>query len=843
MRIFMKEYQSNTALYLAIRAVFLGMPLLVSSLTTTSIYAASEQNFAISKNSLNIVLKEFAIQTGITISYDAENLAKLKSNGIKGSYSVNQALEKLLQPHQLEFIRLDTGGYAIQKQKNQPISPKIVSLQPIHAQADATTKKNNSNITTPNETILPTISMTASNDKQQAQIGKTPQDLKEIPQSVTVVSRERMDQQGLKTLDDVMLQTTGVTREQLWLNNNYSSRGLKIENIRYDGGGTSTLQDRNNNADMAQYESVALLRGADGLFGAGEAGGVISLTSKRPKAETELKGTLSAGSWNNYRNEIDGTGSLNQDQTIQGRAVAVFPDQDFFYKPTHNRREMLYGALSFQFTPQTTLFTGASYQKDKTDAFNASLPRWQDGADLELPRSTTMGAPWGWMKRENIALFANFQHEINDYWKAQFNVRHNIGNDGINTAEMEGAVNYETLESQWWRNQSKTDFKETTLDLNLQGSFNLFNQKHDVILGIDQVNNKKDYKENWIYYADGNAFNRVPPPEWDYPAQPWDKNTTDKKNMTATYGSLRFRPIEQLAVIVGGRYTFNDETTLAKNKLDNNVYTTTKNKYNEENKFVPYYGITYDILPSTTLYTSFAEIYKSQRNYLKNEADTVGLMPLTGRNIEFGIKHELTSNLLASIAYFDIQKKNEKVYQSRGTLGNSNSSCCYVASGSMQSKGIDLELNGQITPEWEVALGYTYNKNENKENLDRPYDTYTPKHLVKIWTNYKLDQWLEGLEIGGGVTAQSKNYATGYKQEFNPITNKFDGAWVSVDILQPHYTLWSLRAAYEINSKLNLALNLNNILDKKYYSTIGLPGYGNFYGEPRSLLLTLKAKY
>ena len=119
--------------------------------------------------------------------------------------------------------------------------------------------------------------------RRGVQVGKGLQDLREIPQSVSVIGRERIEQQALATLDDVMLQSTGVTREQLWLNNNYTSRGLQIRNIRYDGGGASSLQDRSNNADMAQYESVTLLRGADGLFGAGEAGGVINLASKRPR--------------------------------------------------------------------------------------------------------------------------------------------------------------------------------------------------------------------------------------------------------------------------------------------------------------------------------------------------------------------------------------------------------------------------------------------------------------------------------------------------------------------------------------------------------------------------------
>ncbi len=702
-----------------------------------------------------------------------------------------------------------------------------------------TTEKISNQKSEENENIaqLPEISMIAKSKKLTANVGKTTQNLKDIPQSVTVISSERMDQQGLKTLDDVMLQTTGVTREQLWLNNNYSSRGLKIENIRYDGGGSSSIQNRNNNADMAQYESVALLRGADGLFGAGEAGGVINLTSKRPKNTNEINSKFSLGSWNNYRTEIDATGALNTEQTIQGRIVGVFQDQDFFYKPTHNRREMIYGALNFDLTPQTTLFTGASYQRDKTDAFNASLPRWQDGADLNLSRNTTMGAPWGWMKRENISIFANLEHAFNSDWKTQFNVRHNIGDDGINTAEMEGAVNYDTLESQWWRNQSKTDFKETTLDLNLQGSFNLFEQKHDLILGIDHSNSHNDYKENWIYYADGNAFDRVAPPEWAYPAQPWTTDNTTKNQKTVTYASLRLRPLEALAVTLGGRYTLNDTTTLTDHT------DITSDKYKEPRKFVPYYGITYNLLPTTTLYTSFAEIYKSQRNYLADVNDKVGLKPLTGRNIEFGVKHQLNSNLLASLAYFDVRKENEKVYKSHGTLDNTNSSCCYVASGSMQSKGIDFELNGTITPNWNISVGYTYNENENKENLDKPYNTYTPKNLAKIWTNYKLDDIIEGLEIGGGVTAQSKNYITGWKQEFNPVTTKFDGDWVSVNIIQPDYAVWSLRAAYIINPNLDLTFNLNNLFDKKYYSTIGQPGYGNFYGEPRNFLLTLKAKY
>jgi outer membrane receptor for ferric coprogen and ferric-rhodotorulic acid len=497
---------------------------------------------------------------------------------------------------------------------------------------------------------------------------------------------------------------------------------------------------------------------------------------------------------------------------------------------------MLYGALNFELSPQTTLFAGASYQKDKTDAFNASLPRWQNGADLNLPRSTTMGAPWGWMERENISLFANVQHIFNDDWKTQFNVRHNIGDDGINTAEMEGAVNYETLESQWWRNQSKTDFKETTVDLNLQGSFNLFDQKHDVILGIDHSNSTKDYKENWIYYGNGNAFEHVAPPEWAYPPTDWEtiNQTTNKK--TGLYGSLRFRPVENLALIAGGRYILKDNNNVHNFKALTGTNPNTKTL--QDKLFIPYFGIVYDVTDRTTLYASSAEIYKSQANLL--DVNNQPLDPITGTNYEIGIKSTLFNDQLnTSFALYQVKKEGE----GNRISGSRSSPCCYIDSGLYESKGFDLEVNGNITPEWDISVGYTYNDNENKNNTSKPLNSYTPKHLLKVWTNYKLDQFVEGLEVGGGVTAQSKNYKDGWVQAYNPLTGKYDGAWNEMQVVQPKYSLWSLRAAYAINPNLNLALNLNNIFDKRYYSTIGEPGYGSFYGEPRSFLLTLKAKY
>ncbi|KAF1693625.1 TonB-dependent siderophore receptor [Pseudoxanthomonas jiangsuensis] len=672
--------------------------------------------------------------------------------------------------------------------------------------------------------------------RRGVQVGKGLQDLREIPQSVSVIGRERIEQQALATLDDVMLQSTGVTREQLWLNNNYTSRGLQIRNIRYDGGGASSLQDRSNNADMAQYESVALLRGADGLFGAGEAGGVINLASKRPRAEAGAEAVLTLGRWDNRRLELDATGPLNAAGSVRGRAVGVFHDQDMFYEPAHNRRGMLYAALEWDIAPGTRLFAGGSWQKDTLDAFNASLPRWEDGADIGFPRQTTMGAPWGWIRRESTSVFAIFEQELGERWNARLNLRHNLGDDAINGAEMEGSVPYATGENQWWRYQDATDFGETTLDLALQGSFDWAGRRHDVIWGVDSARSRKDYDQTWTYYADGSVFDRIAPPEWAYPAGPWVTQSTDREERASTYGSLRLRPFERLAVIVGGRYTFQD-TTRKTNRVDG-----VRGIFPQDDKFVPYYGLVYDLSANTSVYASRAEIYRSQGNYLAAE-EGPALEPLTGSNIELGIKTDLSADLSASLALYRIRKEKEAVYLSRSALPNTTAWCCYAAVGSQRSEGVDLELSGRLAEGWNLTVGYTYNENEDRRDTGMPFNTVTPKHLFKAWTTYRFYGALEALELGGGVTAQSRHWKGGWVPSFNPDSGQYDGEWVQVDIVQKGYAVWSLRAGYDVGPRLNLALNLNNVFDETYYSTVGYPGYGNFYGEPRNMLLTARYRF
>ena len=212
----MKDYQAKSTLAMAIRAVLWGMPLVVTSFTSTAIYAANVHPISIAHTSLDQALKQLAIQTGITISYDTASLSKINSTALKGNYSVDQALALLLQPHQLNSVKTASGGYSIQAKTNT-----AKSQIPNQRQA------NEGSVTGTDSAQLATISLTANQGKSLTTEGSGSYtakattastglalSLKETPQSVSVMTRQQMDDQNLTQITDVANQVAGLTVNQ-----------------------------------------------------------------------------------------------------------------------------------------------------------------------------------------------------------------------------------------------------------------------------------------------------------------------------------------------------------------------------------------------------------------------------------------------------------------------------------------------------------------------------------------------------------------------------------------------------------------------------------------------------
>ena len=148
----------------------------------------------------------------------------------------------------------------------------------------------------------------------------------------------------------------------------------------------------------------------------------------------------------------------------------------------------------------------------------------------------------------------------------------------------------------------------------------------------------------------------------------------------------------------------------------------------------------------------------------------------------------------------------------------------------MRSRGFEAEASGNITPYWTVAAGYTFNTSKYLTDTQvggQPFASFTPKHIFRLWTNYALPTMQRRLSVGGGLQVQS-----GYSTVSGPVTLRQGG-----------YALVDLRLAYRVDKHLTAALNVNNVFDRGYYQSLSGTAWNNRYGEPRNVMLTLRAEY
>lgn len=162
--------------------------------------------------------------------------------------------------------------------------------------------------------------------------------------------------------------------------------------------------------------------------------------------------------------------------------------------------------------------------------------------------------------------------------------------------------------------------------------------------------------------------------------------------------------------------------------------------------------------------------------------------------------------------------------------------------GTVTCQGLDVEVSGQVAQGLNLYAGYTFNSNRDATE-NAAFSTITPKHLLKFWGTWQLPGAASAWKLGGGATVQSRQYASGTAASWNPDQQDWSGPSLPFAYTQPGYAVWNMMAEYRIDPNWTVALNVNNVLDKTYYRTVGSADGGNFYGEPRNWMLTLRGKF
>lgn len=646
---------------------------------------------------------------------------------------------------------------------------------------------------------------------------------REIPQSISIISHQRIEDQNLDDIIDVLANTTGVTSTQSDSERTeFYARGFYIDAYQFDGLPTQMVQNwsyGDSGLDLALYDRVEVVRGATGLLsGAGNPSASVNLIRKHADS-AELNGSVSVnvGSWGRTRTTVDVGSALNASGTVRGRVIGSYLDTDGQMDRYNQRKTLGYAVIDADLTPDTQLSVGYDYQQKRANGATwGGFPMlYSDGSRTGYDESFNASPNWTYWDTTSKRAFATLQHAFSNGWKFKVGATHDetkaddklfypAYNDWTT-----GASNFDRTNGTGISPSAgfyNTERKVTGVDGYVDGPFQLFGREHQFMAGLSY--NKRDYA-NYGNYQVGGAGKTWDPftsylhwtgnisePNWNPLALASQGTITQK----AGYAAVRLSLADPLKLIIGARYT--DWKSEGENDDREHKVTT------------PYAGLVYDINDTYSAYASYTEIFQPQTARDRNDRY---LDPVDGKSYEVGVKGAWFDNRLnASLAVFRIEQDNVSQVTSEPIIGRPGEFASIAARGTV-SRGFEFEVNGELAPGWNATFGAS--RYVAKDINDADINTNLPQTALKLFTSY-TPQSLQELTVGGGANWQNRIYYA------VPAYGRIE---------QSGYALVSAFVRYRISPEFSVQANLNNLLDKKYLSQIN--GYGA-YGDGRNGSLT-----
>ncbi|CRM77816.1 TonB-dependent siderophore receptor [Pseudomonas sp. 58 R 3] len=781
-------------------------PTLSTHLAQADTVNVAAQAYDIPAGPLGTSLNRFAQQTSVAIVFQPQALEGLQSPGLKGNFATQDGFDRLLQGSGYRAVKV-AQGYALQaiataSSDTMELGPTEVTATQLGNVTEGTGSYTPGTIATSTRLIL------------------TP---KQTPQSVSVVTRQHMDDFGLNNVDDVMRHTPGITVSAFDTErSNYYARGFSINNFQYDGI-PSTARNvaysaGNTLSDMAIYDRVEVLKGATGLLtGAGSLGATINLVRKKPTADFQGHATLGAGSWDNYRSELDVSGPMTDNGNVRGRAVAAYQDKRSFMDRYSRKSPTYYGIMEFDLSPDTLLTVGGDYQDTLPTAssWSGSFPLINSqGERNSVKRSFNNAANWSSWEQYTRTVFAMLEHDLGNGWVGKLQLDHKINGYHALMGSIQGDQPQPDGTANLTSGKYTGDTVSDSADLYVSGPFSLGGREHELVLGGSISASQWKGKGYWNLATNTVDFNHwrghATIPDWGSAQSLID----DTVRQTGAYVTTRLNLADDLKLLLGGRVV-------------NYQVTGNNPSYRESGRFVPYVGAIYDLNHTYSVYASYTDIFMPQENYNRDRENKL-LEPDEGQNWEFGLKADfLDGRLNASAAYFEIHESNRALSDDEYNNQTPIPSNYAYKSSKAVTKGYEVEVSGEIAPGWQLQAGYTHKV--VRDDKDVKISTFEPEDQVKLYTTYKLKGNLDKLTVGGGVRWQS----VGWQDIYNNPHKGYE------EFSQDAYWLVDLMTRYQVTKNLSATLNLNNIFDKSYYTNIGFYNSAA-YGEPRNVMVTTR---
>lgn len=787
-------------------------PLALASGTAQAAQAGSERGFDIAAGSLSGALNQFSRQAGIYL-VGSDALARGKvSNGLRGRYGVEQGLQALLQGSGLQAVAQGASGYVLQPApvasgdalELQPTSVTGAQVPSANAQADVGYRA--------------VQSTTAS---------KTSTSLADTPRSVSVVTRQRMDDQKSQTLTEVLGYVPGIFAPPFAAGDGQAGDLFFIRGFNATDYGYGLLRDglrvQGNRYDTTSepygLERVEVFRGPTSiLYGENAPGGVVNLVSKKPTQDARGQLQLSYGSHARRQLGIDVSGPLDDSGNVLGRMVMLGRKSGTQVDHQPDDRLYLAPSLTLNLDDANTLTVLGTYQRDRTlmELGYPAAGTLLHNPNGKIDKSALLGNPdWDDFERETWTLGYEFAHIFNDAWQFRQNSRYmqsridrqeiwpgNLNNGGFGTVVTNTAYDRDNKSIAY------------SLDNQLEGKVQTGAVDNTVLLGVSL--DRTSFNQDWNAGFGGrvNVFDPVytGPPVTATAVQ----NALLEQTLYGAYTQLQSR-VDNWVLLLGGRYdrvnsTYRNKAGTLNAPADLDYW---------DGQFTWQAGLMYQFGNGVSPYLSYSTAY----NPTQQVSSTSGpLEPTTSEQYEVGVKYEPVGwNTAISASVYDLRKKDDSLYDS--AVGD------YRNVGRSRAKGVELEINSDLSENLSLTSAYTYTDSRITKDapgslLEDRQMTGVPRNQLSLWANYRfLDEGLKGLRIGAGVRHFDSTFAY--------TSPALYGTLDSGDV-----TLVDAAVGYAIDAQWSAELNARNLLNKEYAT--GCNNAGRCYwGEERTLLATL----
>lgn len=666
--------------------------------------------------------------------------------------------------------------------------------------------------------------------KQSAAGTKTATPLIKTPQTISVVTREQMDEQRVESVADALNYSSGVVTNYRGSSNRNDEvivRGFRYAPKFLDGlsFGLSGQGAALGKIDPWLLERVELVHGpASVLYGQVNPGGLISMTSKRPTAEEIHKVQISGGNQHLGEAAFDFGGALNDDKTLLYRLNGIGSTKHEFVKDSKQERVAIAPALTWLPNPDTSLTLLTLYQNDPEAGYRNFLPAYGTALKSDsgqIPYDLNVSDPNYHQSKRELASFGYiFDHSFNDVLSFQQTMRYSHLDQKykylVYTYGGESADDT-TLHRRQQKEYTKTD--ELGWDNQLKAKFATGDVEHTVIGGLDYKWQKKDYNL-WRYSSDGFDF------DWTNPTY-GNASLVDDSQLSLSTSTLT--TLNQLGVYLQDQLEWNGWNLLLSGRHDWSEVTTrdrtdSTTEQNNDSAFTGRAALLYAFDNGLSPYISYSTSFEP--NLDSGAPGTDPFKPTTGEQTEVGLKFQPKgSNTIMTVSLFDITQKNVSSYNS--------TTYYYEQIGKVKSQGVETEIHTQLTPEISLLGSYTYTDAETKDSVSTSSPAgktpaSIPRHAASAWGSYSfLNGPLQGLMVGAGVRYVGDSYGDN-KESFKV----------------PHYTLYDAMARYNLGEAspslkgASVQLNVNNLSDKHYVASCSGTS-ACFYGTGRTITATV----